>query len=104
MLSMTVTDATCAFADGLLAEIAKQLKWQTAGVANDDLYANRQKEREELGAEYLPRLFKSVMSPDRKRTAYFLADLKTKEKGWVEVRDDAIQPEQIRLGPWSDLD
>jgi peptidase M1-like protein len=102
-LSMTFTDATFSFTDGLLDEIAKQLKWQTAGAANDDLYANRQKEREELGAEYLPRLFKSVMSPDRKRTAYFLADLKTKEKGWVEVRDDAMQPEEIRVGHWSDV-
>jgi len=48
-------------------------------------------------------LFKSVLSPNRERTAYFLADLKTKEKGWVEVRYDALQPEEVRIGRWADL-
>src|SRR5260370_37355639 len=43
------------------------------------------------------------MSGDRKRTAYFLADLKTKEKDWVEVRDDAMQPEEISVGRWADV-
>src|SRR5437899_716270 len=72
-LNMAFTDATFSFTDGFAEEIAKQVKWQANGPASDDLYANRQKDREDLGAEYLPRLFKSVMSPDRKRTAYFLA-------------------------------
>jgi hypothetical protein len=102
-LSMAFTDATFSFSDGLLDEIAKQVKFQPTGPAADDLYANRQREREDLGAEYLPRLFKSVMSPDRQRTAYFLADLKTKEKGWVEVRYDAMQPEEMRIGRWADV-
>jgi len=102
-LSMAFTDATFSFTDGLLDEIAKQVKWQATGPSADDLYANRQREREELGAEYLPRLFKSVMSPDRQRTAYFLADLKTKERGWVEVRYDAMQLEEVRIGRWADV-
>src|SRR5947209_19653963 len=102
-LSMTFTDATFSFTDGLFDEIAKQVKWQANGPASDDTYANRQKDREELGAEYLPRLLKGVLSPDRKRTAYFLADLKTKEKGWMEVRYDAMQPEELRIGRWSDV-
>src|SRR5258708_15719203 len=76
---------------------------QPSGPAADDLYANRQKDREDIGAEYLPRLFKSVLSPNRERNAYFLADLKTKEKGWVEVRYDALQPEEVRIGRWADL-
>jgi len=37
------------------------------------------------------------MSADRKRTAYFLADLKT-DKSWIEVRYDAMQPEEMRVG------
>jgi hypothetical protein len=71
------------------------VKWKPGG-ASDDLYAKRQQERESLGAQQLPRLFKSVMSPDRKRTGYFLADLKGKEKSWIEICDDAMQPEEIR--------
>jgi hypothetical protein len=102
-LNMTFTDATFSFTDGFAEEIGKQVKWQANGPASDDLYANRQKEREDMGAEYLPRLFKSVLSPDRQRTAYFLADLKTKEKGWVEARFDAMQPEEVRIGRWADV-
>lgn len=88
-LDMPFTDATFSFTDDLFGQVAKQVKWQPSGTSGDDLYARRQKEREDLGAEYLPRLFKSLLSNDPKRTAYFLADLKTKERGWVEVRDDA---------------
>ena len=100
-LDMSFSDATFTFSDGFLDEVAKQVKW-ASGPASDDLYAKRQREREDLGAEYLPRIFKSVMSGDKKRTSYFLADLKTKDKGWVEVRDDAMQLEEIRVGHWGD--
>lgn len=102
-LDMTFTDATFSFTDALVEEVARQVKWQPSSPTGDDLYAKRQKEREDLGAEYLPRLFKSVLSSDPKHSAYFLADLKTKEKGWVEVRDDAMQLEEIRVGRWSDV-
>jgi Peptidase family M1 domain len=100
-LSMAFTDATFSFTDGLFDEVAKQVKWKDGG-ASDELYAKRQQEREDLGAEYLPKLFKSLMSPDQKRTSYFLADLKTKEKGWIDVRDDATEFEEIRVGRWSE--
>jgi hypothetical protein len=82
--------------------VAKQVKWKPGG-ASDDLYAKRQQERESLGAQRLPRLFKSVMSPDRKRTGYFLVDLKSKEKSWIEICDDTMQPEEIRAGRWVDV-
>lgn len=98
-LAAGFTEATFTFSDGLLEEVEKQVKWKD-GPGGDDFYAKRQQEREDIGGEYLPRIFKSVMSPDRKRTAYFLADLKTKEAGWVQVRDDAMQPEEIRVGRW----
>jgi hypothetical protein len=98
-LAATFTEATFTFSDGLLEEVGKQVKWKD-GPSGDDFYAKRQQEREDIGGEYLPRVFKSVMSPDRKRTAYFLADLKTKEAGWVQVREDAMQPEEIRVGRW----
>jgi hypothetical protein len=101
-LAIAFSDATFSSTDGLLDEVAKQAKWKDSGAA-DDLYAKRQQDREDLGAEYLPKLFKSVMSSDQKRTGYFLADLKTKEHGWVEVRDDAMQLEEIRVGRWSDV-
>jgi Peptidase family M1 domain len=101
-LSLTFTEATFSFTDNLLEEVGKQVKWKDGPTA-DDLYVRRQQEREDLGAEYLPKLFSSVTSGDQKRTAYFLADLKMKEKGWVEVRDDATQLEEIRVGRWTDV-
>ncbi len=101
-LDMSFGEATFSFTDKFFEEVAAQVKWQQGGQANDNLYASRQTERENLGAAYLPRLFKGVLSPDKARTAYFLADLKSKEKGWVEVRYDAMEPEEIRVGHWGD--
>jgi hypothetical protein len=60
----------------------------------------RQQQREDLGAEFVPRLFKSILSADRKCTAVFVADGKTKNGGWVEVRCDALDPEEIGVGRW----
>jgi hypothetical protein len=102
-LNLPFTDATFSFTDGLLDDVAKQVKWQTSGPASDDLYANRQKERESLGAAYLPRLFKGILSSDPKHGAYFLAELKTAEAGWVEAVFDATQPEELRVGRWRDV-
>jgi hypothetical protein len=51
---MAFTDATFSFCDAFAEEITKQVKWQANGPASDDLYANRQRDREVLGAEYLP--------------------------------------------------
>jgi hypothetical protein len=101
-LEFTFSDAAFSSTDGLFEEVAKQVKWKP-GAASDDLYAKRQQERESLGAEQLPRLFKSVMSPDRKRTGYFLADLKSKDKSWIGICDDAMQPEEMRVGRWVDV-
>src|SRR4029077_15357978 len=43
------TDAPFSFSDGLLDEVAKQVKWQASSPSGDDLYISRQKERESLG-------------------------------------------------------
>lgn len=101
-LDMPFIDATFSFTDGFFDEIAKQVKWQNAAAA-DDLYAKRQQDREDLGESAVPRLYESVLSSDRARTSFFLGDLKTQDKSWVEVRDDAEQPERISVGRWVDL-
>jgi hypothetical protein len=101
-LNAEFSDATFSFTDSLLEEVARQVKWQASGPAVDELYAKRQKEREDLGESSMPRLLQSILSADRAHTAYFLADVKT-EKGWVEVRDDALNPEDMALGRWVDV-
>ena len=102
-LDAPFSDATFSFTDGLFEEVAKQVKWQASGPANDDLYANRQKTREALGQSALPRLFQGVLSADRVRTAYFLAALKLAGKDWVEFSDDALDPEEVGIGRWVDV-
>lgn len=54
--------------------------------------------REDLDAEIVPRLFEGVLDQDRKPTAYFAADMKTNDEGWVLARYDALQPEEISVG------
>jgi hypothetical protein len=102
-LDAPFSDATFSFTDGLLEEVAKQVKWRASGPANDDLYANRQKTREDLGESAVPRLFQGILSADRARTAYFLAELKMAGKDWVELHDDALDPEEIGIGRWVDV-
>jgi hypothetical protein len=102
-LLMTFTEATFSFTDGLLEEVTKQVKWQASGPASDDLYVSRQKAREDLGESALPRLLQGVLSTDRTRTAYFLADLKVAGKDWVEFHDDALDAEEINIGRWVDV-
>jgi hypothetical protein len=101
-IDLAFTEATFTFSDDFVAEVSKQVKWRPEGTALGDLYEKRQRERESLGESSVPRIFQSVMSEDRARTAFFLADLKTKDRGWVEVRQDALQPEDFSVGHWSD--
>jgi hypothetical protein len=102
-LDMTFNEATFSFTDSLFDEIASAVKWQAPSNTSDDLYSKRQQERERLGAQHLPRLFKSVLSADRRKTGLFVADLHTKEKDWVEVIYDAMQQEEVIAGRWSTL-
>lgn len=100
-LELEFSEATFSFNDGTLEEVARQVKW-SSGAAEDlaSLYNSRQREREDVGAELLPRLFKGVLSADRARTAFFAADLKTSDQGWIHVRFDALDPEEITVGRW----
>jgi hypothetical protein len=98
-LEMQFSSASFSFTDDTFAKISQDLRWVQA--PNDklaSLYQDRQNEREGVGAELLPRLFQGVFSSDRQRTALFFADLKTSEKGWINVVDDALDPEEIRVG------
>lgn len=98
-LSLDFSEATFSFADGTFDEIAKQVKWVNATDESlAGLYRSRQRAREDLDAEIVPRIFEGVLSGDRKSTAYFAADLKTSGFGWVLARYDALEPEQVSIG------
>ncbi len=103
-LGMEFTEATFTFSDGTFGEIGRQVHWRPAPDSSiGSLYLKRQDAREGVGAELVPRLFKSVLSNDRKRTAFFAADLKTNEKGWIHARLDLLDEEEITVGRWVDV-
>jgi Peptidase family M1 domain len=101
-LNATFDDAVFTFTDKTFDEVSAKL--QPGGAAtNDGLYATRMQQNEDLGAAFLPRLFKSVMGADRTKSALFLADVKTAEHGWIEALYDASEPEEINVGRWVDV-
>ncbi|MBZ5499917.1 MAG: hypothetical protein LAP85_26255 [Acidobacteriia bacterium] len=102
-LAMDFTEATFTFSDGTYEEVARQVHWSpTPDKAYGELYLRRQQEREDIGFSVVPRLFKSILSGDRKRTALFVADLKTSEKGWIHASTDALSLEEITVGRYAD--
>jgi hypothetical protein len=102
-LNQQFSEAVFIFTDKTFDEIASKVQWGGASATNDDLLAARIQANEDLGAEMLPRLFKSVMGTDRSKSALFLADIKTNEHGWVQVRFDTSEPEQISVGRWAEV-
>ena len=101
-VNLPFDDAVFSFTDRTFDEIAGKVQWGGTPV-NDSLYATRIQQNEDLGAAFLPRLFKSVMAADRAKSELFLADVKTAAYGWVETLYDASEPEQIRVGRWVDV-
>ena len=106
-LAMDFTNATFTFSDDTFDQLASQLHWSAApGDELASIYAKRQQSREDVGDSVMSRLFQGIYSGDRKRTAYFVADLKTADKGWIEVTMDALDPEAIQVGrydEWTDM-
>lgn len=100
-LDLEFTDAIFTFADSTFDELSKQLTFSSGSfVEAAKTYNDRQKDREDVGAEILPRLLKSLLSADAKRNAFFAADVKTREKGWVHARFDALDLEEVSVGRW----
>ncbi len=99
-LAMSFSEALFSFSDGLLEEIAKKTALGSGSAAGAENFRKRQEDREDIGAEIVPRVFKGLLSGDTKRSAYFAAELKTDEKGWVLAQYDALEPEQVRIGRW----
>jgi len=52
-------------------DVAKQVKWQTAEAANDDLYAKRQKSAKILANPHSLVLLQGILSSDRGAQRFF---------------------------------
>jgi hypothetical protein len=101
-INSTFNQATFSFTDNTFDEVSAKVQW--GGTAsNDSLYTTRMLQNEDLGAAFLPRLFKSVMGTDRTKSALFLADVRLNEHGWVDALYDASEPEEIKVGRWVDV-
>lgn len=101
-LSMDFSEATFSFTDGTFDEVAKQVKW-TAATDNSlgELYQNTQRFREDLAAQMVPRIFEGLLSGGRAKNAYFAADVRTSNFGWVLARYDALLPEEVSVGRYA---
>jgi hypothetical protein len=100
-LDLEFTDAAFVFSDETFDQIGRGATWRTEpGTQLAEIYADRQRQREECGAELLPRLFRSIVSADRSRSSFFFAELKTEKKGWIYVGLDALAAEDVQAGQW----
>ncbi|HKF51261.1 MAG TPA: M1 family aminopeptidase [Candidatus Acidoferrales bacterium] len=98
-LNMEFSEATFSFTDGTFDEIGKQVKWMPPPDNSlAQLYQDRQRAREDVAAEMVPRIFEGVLSEDHAKPAYFAADVKTNNFGWVLAKDDALALEEISVG------
>ena len=100
-LAMEFTEAIFTFSDKTFDEVAAQVQWTAAADNLARLYIERHDAREDAGAELAPRLFQALLSGDATRSALFAADLRTREKGWIHVRFDAQELEEILAGRWT---
>src|SRR5712692_7902769 len=101
-LDMEFSEAVFVFLDDTFAEVSRQVQFvPNPGALSSELYITREKEREEASEPLLPRLFKGILSYAHRRTSLFAADLKTNKKGWIHVRLDALDREEITVGRWS---
>jgi len=103
-VELAFTEAAFYATDSTFALLAPKLQWDAAADPKlADLMTSRLKDGEDYGAEVMPRLFKGVLSENRKRAAFFLADMKTDKRGWVQARYDNLEIEPIRVGRWADM-
>ncbi|MBI3669718.1 MAG: hypothetical protein HY237_08065 [Acidobacteria bacterium] len=101
-LDLEFSEAVFHFLDDSFAEVSRQVQFApTTGGVSSDLYTSREKEWEDAGAPFLPRLFKGILSYAHRRTSLFAADLKTTDKGWTHVRLDALDQEEVTVGRWA---
>lgn len=98
-LNLAFSEATFSFTDGTFEEVAKQVQWTNAGDNSlAQLYHDRQQAREDLAAQIVPRIFEGLLSSDHSKTAYFAADVKTTNSGWVLATYDALELEEVTVG------
>ncbi len=102
-IDLAFSEAVLSFSNNIYNELSAQLHETEPGLGIEDLYASRTQHLEELGASFLPRLFKSVLSDDHTTNGIFRADLKTAEMGWVEAESDGADSEEVVAGRWQKM-
>jgi hypothetical protein len=101
-VDMEFSEGALFFSDGTYDEVAKQVHWSQGGSGPGDLLKSRMDEQGSNGTALKARLLQSLLSKDSAGTSLVVADLKTKDKGWIEFRDSALALEEISVGRWRD--
>ncbi|HMD31515.1 MAG TPA: M1 family aminopeptidase [Candidatus Acidoferrales bacterium] len=101
-LDLEFAEGAFFFNDQTFNDVAKQVHWSESGGGPAELMKARMDEQEINGTQIKPRLLRSLLSKDPAANRIFFADLKTKDKGWIEFTFDADQIEEVSVRRWRD--
>ncbi|MFQ5722930.1 MAG: M1 family metallopeptidase [Terriglobia bacterium] len=104
-LQVEFTEAVFVFSDSTFDEIAEQAEFgsgDAAGLA--ELYTKRNDRLRRFGLNWEPRLLHAALSENPEPYAFFHAELRTKEYGWLIFDFDRAELEEVQLARWHDQD
>ncbi|MFQ5658532.1 MAG: hypothetical protein ACE5G5_13405 [Candidatus Methylomirabilales bacterium] len=98
LLEAEFTEAVFVFTDNTYEELALELTFQPTEPGElQVLYQERRNRWARYGVNWEPRVLKALLAAEPDRHALFVAELNTREHGWVTLIVDAADPEELEL-------
>lgn len=97
-LDAAFSEAVFVFTDNTLEELAPHLTFRSSDPGQlRTLYGERKHYWTRYGVNWEPRVLKGLLSAKPEHHALFVANLKTRQHGWLTFVMDAADPEEIEL-------
>ncbi|MBI4462216.1 MAG: hypothetical protein HY653_04845, partial [Acidobacteria bacterium] len=97
-LEAEFTEALFLFSDSTLDDITRQVNFQSGDVSEfQKLFWDRNEDLTRYGLNWEPRVLKGIRAERPERHAFFVAELKTRDHGWLSLIVDEADPEQVEL-------
>jgi hypothetical protein len=98
VLETEFTEAVLVFTDSTADELSDQVVFRSGDVTElQGLYEERNKRWTKYGMNWEARLLKALLAAHPERHALFVAELKTRNHGWLTLLVDEADPEQVEL-------